>query len=195
MPGTRSIVQRRRKAASIVGARPLRPPAALLHKAPFCEASASRYAKATLCAGRRCAPYGFTKKALCKVAYAGSGRVNRRRLPVASAPYAPPPGHPFRWRGPLASVSALRAVFQSVACGQSPRISPARPKRLRRLPRPPPWGSHIRKQCPALSRLTASPTSAAVPLAVSLAYCRRAVARSRRHALVAANCSAVATWK
>ena len=55
-----------------MGTRPQRPPASLLHKAPFCEAPASRYAKASLGAGRRCAPYGFTKQALCKVAEAGA---------------------------------------------------------------------------------------------------------------------------
>ena len=54
--------------------RPLRPPASLLHNAAFCEVVASRCAKAPLGAGHRFAPSGFTKQALCKVAFAGDER-------------------------------------------------------------------------------------------------------------------------
>ena len=68
-----------------VGVRTLRPHAALLHKALFCVMASSR-SRGSLGASHRCAPCGYTKTALCKVAYAGSGRISRWRSPVAARP-------------------------------------------------------------------------------------------------------------
>lgn len=55
-PCTRSVDQRRRRAAIHGAAPPLRPPAALLHKAPFHKVPGSRCAKAPLGARHRFAP-------------------------------------------------------------------------------------------------------------------------------------------
>ena len=87
------------------GAHPLRPPAALLHKAAFCEVVASRCAKAAL------------------------GVVHRWRALTGSQnrPYAKWPA--LGWWACLALCrgQALRAVFWSVACGQSSCVCPRPP--------------------------------------------------------------------
>jgi len=73
-------------------------------------------------------PLGFTKQALCKVAFAGVGRTavgasrslarpTRRRLRALVVVVAP-------WHWSVAS-----QVFQSVACGQSSPVSPRPPHR------------------------------------------------------------------
>ncbi len=72
LPGSQRVGQRRRRAASHGVAPPLRPPASLLHKAAFHKVRCSRCAKAPLGAPHRCAPFGFMKQALCKVASAPS---------------------------------------------------------------------------------------------------------------------------
>lgn len=126
-PGAKSVVERRRQAASVVGARPLQPPASLLHKAPFCQACASRYAKASLGVTRRCAPFGFTKQALCKVAFAGGGCVSRRCFPVALRPAHRQLG--TRVVSCLHGIGqALRAVFMSVAFGHVMGVCPRPPR-------------------------------------------------------------------
>ena len=86
----------RRVVLGFCGVHPLRPPAALLHKAAFCEVVASRYAKAALGVDHRW-------RAL-------TGLQNR--------PYAKWPA--LGWLACLALciAQALRAVFWSVACGQ-----------------------------------------------------------------------------
>jgi len=47
-----------RRVRGSCGARPLRPPASLLHNAALPSVPASRCAKAPLGAGHRCAPFG-----------------------------------------------------------------------------------------------------------------------------------------
>ena len=57
-PSNRSVIQRRRRAASHGVAPPLRPHASLLHNAALPSMPGSRCAKAPLGAGHRCAPFG-----------------------------------------------------------------------------------------------------------------------------------------
>ncbi len=104
-PGTQSVGQRRRRAAIHGAAPPLRPPAALLHKAPFHKVRCSRCAKAPLGAPHRCAPFGFMKQALCKVASAPASC-------VLSSGFG----------------QALRAAHLQVACGHVCGPAPARPR-------------------------------------------------------------------
>ena len=72
-------------------------------------------------------PYGFPKQALCKVAFAVSGRVSRRRSPVAFAPYAPPPVRPCDRGGTWVLVRRYARCCWSVACGQYVVCAPAHP--------------------------------------------------------------------
>ena len=98
------------------GAHPLRPPAALLHKAAFCEVVASRCAEAAL------------------------GVVHRWRALTGSQnrPYVKWPA--LGWWACLALCmgQALRAVFWSVACGQSSCVCPRPPQGLTAARRRPP---------------------------------------------------------
>ena len=59
--GSRNVGQRRRRAATHGAALPLRPHAALLHKAAFWKVAGSRCAKAALGASHRCAPSRVSK--------------------------------------------------------------------------------------------------------------------------------------
>ena len=63
-PCARRVDQRRRRAAMHGAAPPLRPPAALLHKAPFHKVPVSRYAKAPLGARHRFAPLRVSETGL-----------------------------------------------------------------------------------------------------------------------------------
>ena len=72
-------------------------------------------------------PYGFPKQALCKVAFASSGRVSRRLSPVAFAPYAPPPVRPCDCGGTWVLVRRCARCCWSVACGQSCGVCPRPP--------------------------------------------------------------------
>ncbi len=77
-------------------------------------------------------PHGFTKQALCKVAYAGDGRVSRRRSPFAFAPYAPPSARPFGCRGTLASVRRFAQCSGQWPAASHVVCAPARPPGPRR---------------------------------------------------------------
>ena len=159
LPGNQSIVQRRRRAAGQGAALPLQPHAALLHKAAFWQVPGSRCAKAPLGARHRFAPFGLSKQALCKVAFAGYGCVSRPRFPVAGAPYARSPEHPCGvlgfgysvWRFALGFGQWPAAMFHPTnpRPPQGPAASRQRP--WRGCPIRPQGGSH----CRAPGRLSA----------------------------------------
>ena len=132
MPCNRSIRQRRRRAANHGAALPLRPHASLLHKAPFPKVRGSRYAKAPLDAPHRCAPFGYRKQALCKVAYAGQRARQPPSLPGRGyTPYAPSPGCPCVVLCPGFQSGASRIVLVSGLrpirlCVPPPTLGPRR---------------------------------------------------------------------
>ena len=72
VPPCPSITRLSRGVRGLCSVRPLRPPASLLHNAAFCKMSASQ-SQAPFVAATASGPFGFTKKALCKIAYAGAG--------------------------------------------------------------------------------------------------------------------------
>lgn len=72
-------------------------------------------------------PLGFIKPILCKVPALGAGASAVGAPPVASAPYAPPPGCPGGWRGVVASVRRCAQWPWCVACGQLSCVCPAHP--------------------------------------------------------------------
>jgi len=72
------------------GHRTLRQHAALLHNATLHKVHASQSPSSFGGHAPLARPVGFTQQALCKVAYAGSGR-QLSALPGRYAPYAPPP--------------------------------------------------------------------------------------------------------
>lgn len=120
------------------GARPLRPPAALLHKAAFCEVVASRCAGAPLGAVHRCrALAGSQNRPYAKWPSLGTvaqssalpGRIRALRAATCTPLW-------LSWW--LVISQALRALFWSVACGQSCCVCPRPPSGLaaaRRWPR------------------------------------------------------------
>jgi hypothetical protein len=124
MPGTTKLSRGLRGSC---GARPLRPPASLLHNAAFYKVVASRCARAALGFVHRCAPSRVYKTHPMQSTCAGRGHVSRWRSSVASAPYAPPPGRPGGWRDAMASVRRSALWSWCVACGQLPRVCPAHP--------------------------------------------------------------------
>jgi hypothetical protein len=87
------------------GARPLRPPASLLHNAALPLVPASRCAKAPLGAGHRCAPCRMKKTDVMQSGLRWSRSHSRRRLPVVGKPYAPPSARPCGCRGTVALIS------------------------------------------------------------------------------------------
>lgn len=139
-PCTRSVDKRRRRAASHGVAPPLRPPAALLHKAAFHKVPGSRCAKAPLGAPHRCAPFGFMKQALCKVASAPASCVlssgfwsgaSRSTLASGLRPvWSPAPARP---RGLAAS-----RLWPARPARPPPEGAPSARARPRRAP-PAPW--------------------------------------------------------
>ena len=132
MPSSRIVSQRRRWAASHGAAPPLRLHASLLHKAPFPKVRGSRYAKAPLDAPHRCAPFGYRKQALCKVAYAGQRARQPPSLPGRGyTPYAPSPGRPCVVLCPGFQSGASRIVLVSglrpvMLCVPPPTVGPRR---------------------------------------------------------------------
>ena len=86
------------------GARPLRPPASLLHNAAFCKVQGSRCAKAPLGAPHRFAPIQVYKTGVMQSGLRWSRSHSRRRFPVACTPYAPPSARPCGCRGTWALV-------------------------------------------------------------------------------------------
>lgn len=104
----------------------LRSPAGL-HRVLFYKVVASRCARATLGVVHRCAPSRVYKTHPMQSTCAGCGRVSRWRSPVASAPYAPPPGRPGGWRGAMALVRRCALWSWCVACGQLYCVCPAHP--------------------------------------------------------------------
>ena len=109
------------------GARPLRPPASLLHNAAFCEVCASRCAKAPLGAAHRFAPSRVHKTGVMQSGLRWSRSHSRRRFPVVGTPYAPPSARPCGCRGVVASDRRCALCGRSVACGQSSCVCPAHP--------------------------------------------------------------------
>jgi hypothetical protein len=68
------------------GARPLRPPASLLHNAALPSVPASRCAKAPLGAGHRCAPYRVKATGVMQSGLRWRRSHSRRRFPVVARP-------------------------------------------------------------------------------------------------------------
>ena len=126
-PSTRSDDQRRRRAASHVGTRPLRPPASLLHNAVFCKVQGSRSAKAPLGVAHRFAPSRVSKTGVMQSGLRWRRSHSRRRFPFAGAPYAPPSARPCGYRGTWALVRRCALCAWSVACGQSCGVCPRPP--------------------------------------------------------------------
>ena len=100
------------------GARPLRPPASLLHNAALPSVPASRCAKAPLGAGHRCAPCRVKATGVMQSGLRWSRSRSRRRFPVVGTPYAPPSARPCGWRSTVALVRRCALCGRSVACGQ-----------------------------------------------------------------------------
>lgn len=153
LPSPQRVGQRRRRAASHGVAPPLRPPASLLHKAAFHKVRCSRCAKAPLGAPHRCAPFGFMKQALCKVASAPSCCVRSSGFWPGASRSTPASGlRPCRGPAP----ARPRGLAAS-------RLWPARPAR------PPPKGapsarargaeshSGLRPLCTSLSPVSGQP--------------------------------------
>ena len=146
MPGTTKLSRGLRGSC---GARPLRPPASLLHNAAFYKVVASRCARPALGFVHRCAPSRVYKTHPMQSTCAGCGRVSRWRSPVASAPYAPPPGRPGSSRGAVALVrrSALWSwcgLRPVLLCVPRPPLGLATlrgPRPCAGSARPPPRGS------------------------------------------------------
>ena len=133
---------------AVCGARPLRPPASLLHNAALPSVPASRYAKAPLGAGHRCAPYRVKATGVMQSGLRWCRSHSRWRFPVVGTPYAPPSERPCGCRGTVASVRRCALCAWSVAYGQSCGVCPrpplcfaaARHQPARWSARPPPWG-------------------------------------------------------
>ena len=138
-----------RRVRGSCGARPLRPPASLLHNAALPSVPASRCAKAPLGAGHRFAPCRVKATGVMQSGLRWSRSHSRRRSPVVGTPYAPPSARPCGCRGTWALVRRCALCF-----GQWPRAShlvcaPAHPQGLARFAgfgpvrsaRPPPKGA------------------------------------------------------
>lgn len=119
-PGSRGVRGR-------CGARPLRPPASLLHNAALPSVPASRCAKAPLGAGHRFAPCRVKATGVMQSGLRWSRSHSRRRFPVACTPYAPPSARPCGCRGTWALVRRFAQGVWSVACGQSCCVCPRPP--------------------------------------------------------------------
>ena len=100
------------------GARPLRPPASLLHNAALPSVPASCCAKAPLGAGHRFAPYRVKATGVMQSRLRWSRSHSRRRFPVVGTPYATPSVRPCGCRGTVALVRRCALCGRSVACGQ-----------------------------------------------------------------------------
>jgi hypothetical protein len=109
------------------GARPLRPPASLLHNAALPSVPASRCAKAPLGAGHRFAPCRVKATGVMQSGLRWSRSHSRRRFPVVGTPYAPPSARPCGCRGTVALVRRCALCGWSVACGQSCGVCPRPP--------------------------------------------------------------------
>lgn len=131
------------------GARPLRPPASLLHNAALPSVPASRCAKVTLGGGHRFAPCRVKATGVMQSGLRWSRSHSRRRFPVVGTPYAPPSARPCGCRGTWASVRRCALCGWSVAFGQSWGVCPrpplcfaaARLSHARWSARPPPEGA------------------------------------------------------
>jgi hypothetical protein len=127
------------------GHRTLRQHASLLHNATLHKVHASQSPSSFGGHAPLARPIGFTQQALCKVAYAGSGR-QLSALPGRFAPYAPPPA--ALWVCLHGGFSqALCAVLSVSGFAVSLVLAPAHPwarllrkHRLRGLPVRPPRG-------------------------------------------------------
>lgn len=108
------------------GTRPLRPHAALLHKAALHKVVASHCAKAPFCVAYRFAPCGFTQQALCKVAFAGGGRTAvgaTRSVPALRAADCTPLG--WLWRRGISQL--LRKYSSQWPAASHHQLAPAHP--------------------------------------------------------------------
>ncbi len=109
------------------GARPLRPPASLLHNAALPSVPASRCAKAPLSAGHRFAPCRVKATGVMQSGLHWVRSHSRRRFPVVGTPYAPPSARPCGYSGTVALVRRCALCAWSVACGQSCGVCPRPP--------------------------------------------------------------------
>ena len=116
-----------RRVRGSCGARPLRPPASLLHNAALPSVPASRCAKAPLGAGHRFAPCRVKATGVMQSGLRWSRSHSRRRFPVVGTPYAPPSARPCGCRGTWALVRRCALCAWSVACGQLSCMCPAHP--------------------------------------------------------------------
>lgn len=131
---------------AICGHRTLRQHASLLHNATLHKVHASQSQSSFGDHAPLARPVGFTQQALCKVAYAGSGR-QLSALPGRFAPYAPPPVALWvRLHGGFSQ--ALCAVFSVSGFAGHVVLAPAHPWRSlasqaspARSARPPPKGA------------------------------------------------------
>jgi hypothetical protein len=109
------------------GARPLRPPASLLHNAALPSVPASRCAKAPLGAGHRFAPCRVKATGVMQSGLRWSRSHSRRRFPVVGTPYATPSARPHGYGDGLALVRRCALCGWSVACGQLCGVCPRPP--------------------------------------------------------------------
>ena len=131
------------------GARPLRPPASLLHNAAFWKVLASRSAKAPLGVAHRFAPLRVSKTGVMQSGLRWSRSHCRRRFPVVGTPYAPPPARPCGSRGTWALVRRCALCFGQWPTASHLVCAPAHPQGLARFAgigparsaRPPPEGA------------------------------------------------------
>jgi len=151
------------------GARPLRPPASLLHNAALPSVSASRCAKAPLGAGHRCAPCRVKATGVMQSGLRWSRSHIHRRFPVVGTPYAPSSARPCGCRGTWALVRRCALCDWSVACGQSCRV----------CPRPPLYFAAARHQPCALVCPSAPHGGSLSPRAIAFGFCYKFSSWSR----------------
>ena len=131
--GSRNVGQRRRRAATHGAALPLRPHAALLHKAAFWKVAGSLCAKAALGASHRCAPSRVSKIGLMQ-----SGLRSAAGASVVSASRSL--ARPMRCRLCALVLVRRRGVWSGAS--RSVLVSGLRPS-CGVCPRPP-WASPLR---------------------------------------------------
>lgn len=116
-----------RRVRGSCGARPLRPPASLLHNAALPSVPASRCAKAPLGAGHRCAPYRVKATGVMQSGLRWSRSHSRRRFQVVGTPYAPPSARPCGYRGGLALVRRCALCYGRWPAASHLVCAPAHP--------------------------------------------------------------------
>ena len=92
------------------GSRPLRPPAALLHKAALPSVPGSHCAEAPFLCRSPLRALRVKATGIMQSGLRWRRSPSRRRSPVACTPYAPPSGRPYGYRGAMALVSFFASV-------------------------------------------------------------------------------------